>query len=155
MILPVIARHGAIFRAIGAGPPARAVHGIEAADWTEESEVAEVQGMEIGIMPVPDDPWARGKCGYKLIQYMACGLPVIASPVGVNSDIVSDGENGFLARGKEEWCVALERLLTDAPLRAAMGRAGRARAEEYYSLASQEPRLLGFLTDAVSVDRAA
>ena len=102
-ILPLLAElsreRGVRFLAIGAGPAAAAdqFEGMVAEPWTEASEIAAVQAMDIGIMPLPDEPWARGKCGYKLIQYMACGLPVVASPVGVNTTIVADGETGLIA----------------------------------------------------------
>jgi glycosyltransferase involved in cell wall biosynthesis len=150
IILPVVADAGAIFRAVGAGPAARAWRDVESVDWQEASEIAEVQRMDIGIMPLPTEDWARGKCGYKLIQYMACSLPTIASPVGVNSEIVGDGETGFLAADADMWRASLSRLLADAALRRRMGEAGRARAVTRYSLASQQDPLLRALLDAQS-----
>jgi glycosyltransferase involved in cell wall biosynthesis len=121
---------------------------FHAAPWSEATEVEQVRGIDIGIMPLPDTPWERGKCGYKLIQYMACGLPVVASPVGVNNQIVR-GDNGYLADDAQAWSEALERLILDAPLRAAMGRAGRARVEQEFCLQVQAPRLIGFLQELV------
>jgi glycosyltransferase involved in cell wall biosynthesis len=97
--------------------------------------------FDIGIMPLPDAPWERGKCGYKLIQYMACGLPVVASPVGANVEIVENGVNGELAGTSLEWEQALERLVGDAVLRGRMGRAGRRRVEAHYSVQVQVARL--------------
>lgn len=135
---------GARFLVVGAGDLAARdrFEGMEQRAWSEAREIADVQEMDIGIMPLPDDAWARGKCGYKLIQYMACGLPVVASPVGVNCDIVSDGDNGFLVNSPEAWSEALVGLLRDPFLRAALGDAGRVRAVRDYSLASQAPRLV-------------
>jgi len=101
--------------------------------------------MDIGIMPLPDEPWARGKCGYKLIQYMACGIPVIASPVGVNSNIVDQGVNGYLARDEVEWEVAIRRLAASAELRTAMGARGREKIVDGYSLHVYGPRLAAML----------
>jgi hypothetical protein len=109
--------------------------------WSEDSEVAMIQSMDIGIMPLTDSPWARGKCGYKLIQYMACGLPVVASPVGVNADIVEHGVNGFLATTEDEWRQALTTLLRDPDLRRRMGAAGRRKVETDYSLQVWGPRV--------------
>lgn len=109
--------------------------------WEESREVADIQAMDIGIMPLPDAPWARGKCGYKLIQYMACGLPVIASPVGVNTEMVMQGENGFLATTEAEWREALTALARDAALRQRMGAVGRARVEVAYATADHGSRL--------------
>jgi glycosyltransferase involved in cell wall biosynthesis len=149
-ITDTLRAHGAILRVIGAGPAARGLPGIEALDWSEEKEVADVQSMDIGIMPVPDTLWSRGKCGYKLIQYMACGLPVIASPIGVNTEIVTEGENGLFAVSPGEWEAALTRLILDARLRRSMGKAGRRRVEEAYSLSSQAPRLLEVLRSAAA-----
>lgn len=147
-ILPVVARHGAEFHAIGAGPRARATPGVHAFDWTEASEIARVQAMTVGIMPVPDEQWARGKCGYKLIQYMACGLPTLASPVGVNREIVGDGTTGFFAESGEEWANGVDRLLGDPDLCARLGRVGRERAVQSYSVASQRDAVLSALRDA-------
>jgi glycosyltransferase involved in cell wall biosynthesis len=132
---------------VGAGAAATGDQfpGMELAQWSEAGEVASVQAMDIGIMPLPDEPWARGKSGYKLIQYMACGLPVVASPVGVNSSIVCDGETGFLASTVEEWRARLEALIVDPDARQLMGAAGRQRAVEAYSLRSQAPRLIEVL----------
>lgn len=145
-ILPSITEAGGKLRVVGAGPRARGIMGIEAIDWTEETEVSEVQSFNIGIMPLPDEQWARGKCGYKLIQYMACGIPVIASPVGVNVDIVADGANGFLARSPQEWRTALNRLLADGSLRQQLGENGRHTVVDRYSLHSQRQRLLAALS---------
>ncbi len=149
-ILPLIEAHGARFLAVGAGPAGDRWPGIENRTWTEASEIASVQDMDIGIMPLPDERWARGKCGYKLIQYMACGLPTIASPVGVNADIVVAGETGFLARDATEWAAALERLIADPTLRTRLGAAGRTRAVERYSLQSQSGTVLAIFQAAVS-----
>jgi glycosyltransferase involved in cell wall biosynthesis len=117
---------------------------VERVAWTEEREVADLQRFDVGVMPLPDEPWARGKCGYKLIQYMACGLPVVASPVGVNTTIVEPG-NGFLARDHEEWVSALGRLRDDAALRRRLGTAGRSKVENEYSLGVAAPRLVALL----------
>lgn len=144
-ILPLLKARGIRLRAVGAGAAAQGIEGVDAVEWSEAREIAEVQAMDIGIMPLPDEPWAHGKCGYKLIQYMACGLPVVASPVGVNSEIVTAGENGFLAEGPQDWILALERLIDDPALRRAMGERGRARIVERYSLAAQAPRVLAAL----------
>ena len=131
--------------AIGARPDQIAGTPFETVVWHEDTEVASLYGIDIGIMPLPDAPWERGKCGCKLIQYMACELPVVASPVGVNSDIVRHGETGFLAEGAADWIVRLEQLILDEGLRARMGAAGRRRVENEFSLQIQGPRLTGFL----------
>jgi glycosyltransferase involved in cell wall biosynthesis len=117
--------------------------------WSENSEVEILQGCDVGIMPLPDEPFTRGKCGYKLIQYMASGLPVIASPVGENVRIIEQGKTGFLASGKEEWVHALIELYHDTEMRRNMGMAGRQRVEKYFSLQITAPRLVDILTEAV------
>ena len=121
---------------------------VECVPWTEASEVASIASCQVGIMPLRDSPWERGKCGYKLIQYMACGLPVVASPIGVNEQIVRDGENGYLADGPEAWERALETLLDDGAMRHAMGQAGRDRVEREYSVQCVAPRLARLLKQA-------
>lgn len=144
-LLPVLAARGATFRAVGAALMAADGNRLEIRPWSEASEGAAIQEMDIGVMPLPDTPWARGKCGYKLIQYMGCGLPVVASPVGVNVEIVEHGVNGFLARSDAEWQDAIATLLADPDLRARMGAAGRRKVEEHYSLQVWGPRVAEML----------
>ena len=118
--------------------------------WSEAGEVAAIQSFDVGIMPLPDEPFERGKCGYKLIQYMACGLPVIASPVGANMQIVEQGRTGFLASSSADWVQALVTLGQDAGLRDKVGKAGRAKVEKEYSLQVAAPRLFEILSTAVT-----
>lgn len=112
-------------------------------DWSEQTEAALIEKMDIGIMPLPDSPFERGKCGYKLIQYMACSKPVIASPVGENSKIVVDGLNGILANDNMGWLAALSELCApqSAARRIQMGAEGRLMIEREYSLQVHGPRL--------------
>ena len=105
-------------------------------------------------MPLMDDPWERGKNGYKLIQYMACGLPVVASPVGVNTEIVQPGVNGVLASSEAEWRDALTTLAIDSKLRFKMGAAGRKRVVETYSIQAQGPRVVSLLADVAERNAA-
>lgn len=119
--------------------------------WNEKTEVEELSRLDIGIMPLHDDPWSRGKCGLKLIQYMGCGLPVVASPVGVNSDIVRNGETGFLASAAKDWLTALRVLGRNEALRTAMGAAGRTRVESLYSLQVALPRIQQLFSQAVGL----
>jgi len=107
---------------------------VESRDWSENTEVPDILSFDVGIMPLYDSPWARGKCGFKLIQYMACGIPVVASPVGANNDIVQDGVNGFLAANDLEWVEDLKLLAQDYRVRERMGKAGRERVEREFSL---------------------
>lgn len=154
-ILPLLAElaaeRGIRVRVVGAGAAADAdrFDGLDLIDWREDSEIVEVQRMDIGIMPLPDEAWARGKSGYKLVQYMACSLPVVASPVGVNAEIVIEGETGFLVRTLAEWRSALAGLIDDALLRRRMGEKGRARAEARYSLRYCAPQMVALFRTAV------
>lgn len=115
---------------------------LENLAWSEATEVAMIHSSDVGVMPLRDTAWERGKCGYKLIQYMACGLPVVASPVGVNREIVREGENGFLAATTDEWLSALTRLFADAALRRRLGEKGRRMVEENYCIERVAPRLV-------------
>jgi glycosyltransferase involved in cell wall biosynthesis len=133
---------------IGAGDTDTGISGAERLAWSEEREYELLDKLDVGIMPLADLPWERGKCGYKLIQYLACGKPVIASPVGVNAEIVEPGVNGFLAASDGEWTEAIETLASDAALRERMGRAAREKAVRGYSLQSQLPRLREILASA-------
>jgi glycosyltransferase involved in cell wall biosynthesis len=113
--------------------------------WNEETERRVSQLFDVGIMPLVDGPFERGKCGYKLIQYMAGGLPVIASPVGVNRQIVEPGVNGYLSDSPEEWIRALRTLREDVEKRKLMGQASRQKAERLYNLQVTAPRLRNLL----------
>ena len=133
------------FSAIGALGKDLAVIPGQPISWSEETEVEELNRFDVGIMPLPDTPWEKGKCGFKLIQYMACGLPVIASPVGVNKEIVEHGVNGFLARDTEEWIQYLETLKENSDLCHKMGTAGRKKVESEFSLHKMAPRLVDLM----------
>ena len=135
---------------IGSGPVDLPGVSLEVCDWTEEEEATQIAAFDIGIMPLPDAPWEHGKCGYKLIQYMACGLPTIASPVGANVDIVRDGETGYLAETPDDWERALRELARDESLRRRMGAAGRRRVEQHYCTAVTVSRLLAVLRSAAA-----
>jgi glycosyltransferase involved in cell wall biosynthesis len=115
--------------------------------WTEASEARELAAADIGISWMPDDLWSRGKCGLKVLQYMAAGLPVIANPVGVQADMVRHGQNGFLATTAEEWAEAIGKLANDPALRRHMGREGRRRVEADFSLRAGASRWLALLLD--------
>lgn len=138
-----------VLRVIGGG--AVSIPGVqtEVVDWTEATEVQALQSADVGVMPLEDTPWERGKCGYKLIQYMACGLPVIGSAVSANNDIVVHGQTGMLARSADNWLESLEALLADATLRQQMGQAGRARVEAFYCVQKTGPRLSGLLKKTI------
>lgn len=140
---------GARVVTVGAGDLQLAGVPLENRRWSEATEVEELQGFDVGIMPLPDSPWARGKCAFKLVQYMACGLPVVASPVGMNATLVTDGVDGFHATDEDSWVRALTAVHADANLRARMGAAGRQAIEEGYSLAVTAPRVVGIVRDRV------
>jgi len=114
-------------------------------NWSLEEEVSDLQSFQIGIMPLYDDEWAKAKAGYKLLQYMAVGIPCVASPVGVNKDIIQDGINGFLAKTTEDWVEKLSTLIEDKDFRLRAGEAGRKRAEQEYSCEANLPALLKIL----------
>jgi glycosyltransferase involved in cell wall biosynthesis len=97
--------------------------------------------IDIGVMPLPDDAWSKGKCGAKALQFMGLGIPTVCSPVGVNTDIIRDNQNGFLAATEDEWVEKLSNLIRSVPLRARLGRAGRETVEQKYSAISQAPRV--------------
>jgi glycosyltransferase involved in cell wall biosynthesis len=122
---------------------------LEIRGWSEDTEVADIQSFDVGIMPLADAPWERGKCGYKLIQYMACGKPAVASPVGINRQIIEHGVNGFLAATTHEWVCALETLRENYHLRESMGLRARTKVEMEYSLQATAPRLLSLLRSMV------
>ncbi|MGR3179337.1 MAG: glycosyltransferase family 4 protein [Candidatus Anammoxibacter sp.] len=106
----------------------------EIIEWKEDTEASAINSFDVGIMPLVNGEWERGKCGYKIIQYMACRLPVVASPVGFNTDIVDHGKNGFLAESDDDWVNYIKILRDDESLRKKMGNYGREKVEQKYSL---------------------
>ena len=139
---------------VGSGPIDLPGVEFDVLDWAEETEVANVASFDVGVAPLHDGPWERGKCGYKILQYMAGGLPVIASPVGVAKEMVEPGVSGFLAETTEDWIHALDNLQNDPGLRARMGAAGRARVESLYSTQSRLADLHRVLRQAVRKEPA-
>ncbi len=115
---------------------------VEKKLWSEQEEVADIQSLDIGLMPLMDDPWSHGKCGLKILQCLATGVPVVCSPAGINKEIVEDGVHGFWANTQEEWIEKLEILINDHGLRKRMGMEGRKRVIEHYSLKANAPRML-------------
>ena len=121
--------------------------------WTLDREVELFNTCDMGVYPLADDEWSKGKCGFKAIQFMACGVPVVAAAVGVNRDIIQDGVNGFLASTQEEWIEKIGRLLRDPELRARLAAAGRRTIEERYSLAINAPKLVATFRGVVDRSR--
>jgi len=113
--------------------------------WNPEEEVADLQGFDIGLMPLVDDPWSWGKCGFKIVQYQGVGVPVVCTPVGINRDLVKDGVNGFYAMTPGEWEDRLSLLIDNPALREKMGREGRKRVLENFTLQACAPRLFSIL----------
>src|SRR5690606_15977874 len=115
--------------------------------WEEKEEVNEIKKFDIGIMPLADSPWEKGKCSYKLIQYMACGVPVVASPVGTNLEVVEDNSNGFLANDKIEWYQKLEQYILSPALREKHGNYGYQMVQEKYNIEAVLAKLITILRD--------
>lgn len=114
--------------------------------WSESIEVESIQGMDIGIMPLEDSAWARGKCSYKMLQYMACGIPVVVSPVGMNAEVLSIAHSGIGAISMDEWCDAIVSLIKDSALRKKMGGLGRQVAVGSFSVTKVVPQIAACLT---------
>ena len=132
-----------VLKVIGASGPRLSQLRVVACPWSLETEVADLLTFDIGLMPLPDDPWTRGKGGYKILQYSSMGLPVVASPVGVNVQLVDDGVSGFLAETDADWVAYLSRLVSDPDLRDRMGQDGRSRMKSGYALNRAADQLVG------------
>ncbi len=124
---------------------------VEKKQWTGKDEVADIQSFDIGLMPLMDDPWSHGKCGLKILQCLAVGVPVVCSPAGINREIVEDGVHGFWANTQEEWVEKLEILINDHALRREMGMAGRKRVIDHYSLKANAPRMLKIFQELIQI----
>ncbi len=136
---------GIRFKVVGGEFSINGLSGVISKPWTLEEEIEDLRTFDIGIMPMPDNDWTNGKCGFKAILYMSMGIPCVCSPVGMNKEIITDGFNGFLANSEEEWIEKLSRLINDPELRKSLGRAGRKTVEEKYSLKVNAPKYLAVL----------
>lgn len=123
---------------------------IDPVVWSPASEIAALASSHIGVMPLTDDEWSRGKCAFKLLQYMAASLPCVASPVGANTEAVLENQTGYYARTPAEWEQALERLFGSPELRLRLGAAGRAHAESRYDVHEYQTRYVALLQGLVS-----
>lgn len=123
--------------------------GVQGEAWRAASEVADLQEIDIGIMPLADDEWSRGKCGLKGLQYMALGIPTVMSPVGVNSSIIQNGVNGFTPKSEAEWVDCLNSLINSASLRSQLGAAGRETVERNFSVKAWQQAYLTHFQDAL------
>ncbi len=140
------------FRLVVVGTEAPIVRGVdvEFRPWRSETEVRDLADLDVGIMPLPDDPWSRGKCGLKALQYMALGIPPVVSPVGANREIVKHGISGFHAVTEDDWIEKLGQLLANRALRQRFGREARKTVEEEYSTRVATPKVYDVFTRAVS-----
>ncbi len=118
---------------------------VERVPWSSATEAHSLAGAHVGVMPLTDDAWSRGKCAFKLLQYMAAALPCVASPVGANTEAVMDGINGYHASGVEEWESSLEKLIVSPELRASFGARGRQHVEQRYALKGYRANYLALL----------
>ena len=114
---------------------------VEAMPWRADTELDDLGAIDICVMPLTDDRWSKGKCGLKALQFMALGIPTVCSPVGVNTDIIHDDRNGFIAGTEDEWVDKLSRLVRSEELRQRLGQAGRETVEQKYSAITQTPRV--------------
>ena len=145
------AARAAPFRLLVVGASSRVdVPGVEVVqrDWSLDREAADYASLDVGLYPLPDNPWTRGKCGYKALLYQSCAVPCIASPVGVSTAVVEDGVTGFHAADDAAWTDRLVALLRDPALRARLGAAGRRAVEERWSLRVLAPRMVAALREA-------
>ncbi|MEM9672039.1 MAG: glycosyltransferase family 4 protein [Bacteroidota bacterium] len=133
------------FLIIADRPPTLNIKNLEFIRWSQATEIQDLARIQIGIMPLTDTSWSRGKCGFKALQYLSLGIPAVVSPVGVNAEIVQANKQGFHATTELEWYASLEKLLTDAVLREKMGRAGRQRVIDHYSVTSNTSNFLQLL----------
>jgi glycosyltransferase involved in cell wall biosynthesis len=128
-------------------PPAITLPSLEFVPWRIDTEIDDLLRFHVGLMPLPDDPWAQGKCGFKALQYLALGIPALVSPVGVNSEIVEHGVEGYHCTTDEDWYACISKLLTDAELRTRMGQAGRQKVVDHYSVRSNCENFLSLFRD--------
>lgn len=137
-----------VFKIIGGDFSIDGLSNIISKPWSAQDEVDELRSFDIGIMPMPDNEWTRGKCAFKAILYMSMAIPCVCSSVGVNKEIIADGINGFLGKNEDEWIQKLSLLIKDRQLREKIGVAGRRTIEEMYSVKVNAPIFLNVLEKA-------
>jgi len=130
------------FRVISNQPPLANYLWLEFIAWNKETEIDDLAAIDIGVMPLTDDKWSKGKCGFKALQYMALEISTVASPVGVNTDIIKDGINGLMATNTEEWVFALKKLIKSTALRTQLSEEGRRTVENTYSVKANTKNFL-------------
>lgn len=149
-IVPVLAeletRYTFEFRVISNQPPVLPLKSLRFQPWRKETEIEDLAGLHIGLMPLEDDPWAQGKCAFKALQYMALGIPALVSPVGMNTEVVQPGVNGYVCGSPAEWREALEKLLLDPELRIQLGKAARATVVNHYSVLANRQNFLSLFS---------
>ncbi len=149
----VLSRANTRLLLVGADKSILPLANVEAQPWSEASETGLLHRMHVGIMPLPHGAWEYGKSGYKLVQYMAASRPVVASPIGVNCDVVKEGVNGFFAVSEDEWVTNLERFQNDMELTAQLGANARQTVETSFSLSATVPRIAEILESAANLRR--
>jgi len=135
------------FKVIGDANYKNETLNIKGIVWSRETEISELSTLDIGIMPLPDDEWTKGKCGLKGLQYMALEIPAIMSPVGVNSEIINDGVNGFLAKDEKEWIEKISLLIDNRTLRESIGKEARKTVVEKYSKNSEKGKYIIYFNE--------
>ncbi|RFC55899.1 glycosyltransferase family 4 protein [Brumimicrobium aurantiacum] len=150
VLIPILAElekeHNFIFRVISNEKPQFDLQSLDFIPWNKETEIKDLATFQIGVMPLIEDQWSNGKCGFKALQYMALEIPTILSPVGVNTKIVKDGENGYLCSSIEEWKTRLVELLTNIEKRKAIGKEGRKTIVEEYAVKANLGKYLEVLS---------
>lgn len=121
--------------------------------WSKKNELQTLYTFDIGIMPLPNEPWVKGKCGFKLIQYMACGIPSVGSDIGANKEIIKDGVNGYLAMEKDEWIQKISNLLKDKKIRIEFSKKGRNTIEQKYSIRSVLPDFIKYFNECLELKK--
>ena len=142
LLKKLAAKKGVRIRIICNQPPVHEFPGLEFIPWSAQNEISDLAAIDIGIMPLQQDAWSEGKCGFKLIQYMAMGIAPVASPVGVNASIIDEGENGYLCETPGEWEQRLAELIDDVEKRKRFGRNGREKIVGAFSTQANAPLFL-------------
>ena len=150
LVLPVLRKleenYTFTFLVICDARPAFELSSLQFRPWNSDTEIEDLIRIDIGLMPLEDDPWSEGKCGFKIIQYLALGIPAVASPVGVNKTIIEEGRNGFLCASEEDWYRRLELLLQNPVLRGQLGEAGRRKMQEQFSIEANTGKFISLFS---------